>query len=113
MAMSSTMKKRTQSNRDVGLLRQMHDDNQLLIASEFQRNSVWPPAAKAYLIDTVINDRPIPLLYFLRSTSAQTGRASYTVIDGQQRLRAVFDFINDQFALSQSDRRTNYYNKRF
>jgi hypothetical protein len=46
-------------------------------------------------------------------TSAQTGLPSYVVIDGQQRLRAIFEFLDDRFRLTQSQKRTSYYNKRF
>ena len=75
------MSKRTPTTKDVALLRQLFDQNQIVLKPEFQRDSVWPRAAKAYLIDTILNDRPISLLYFQRMTSAQTGRPSYAVID--------------------------------
>jgi hypothetical protein len=96
------MSKRSSTTKDIGLLRQLHTDSQLLLAAEFQRNSVWPQAAKAYLIDTILNDRPIPVLYFQRTVSAQTGRSVFTVIDGQQRLRAIFEFMDDRVRLTQS-----------
>lgn len=107
------MNKRTPTTKDVALLKQLHDQGQLMLAPEFQRNSIWPRAAKAYLIDTILNDRPIPLLFFQRISSAQTGRSGYAVIDGQQRLRAIFEFLEDRFKLSQSDKRVPYYNKKF
>lgn len=105
--------KRSPTTKDVALLHQLHSNGQLTLAAEFQRNAVWPSAAKAYLIDTILNDRPIPLLFFQRSTSAQKGLPSYTVIDGQQRLRAIFEFLDDRFRLSQSNKKSRYYNKRF
>src|SRR5438105_334423 len=98
------MTKRTSTTKDVALLHQLFSDGQLKLAAEFQRNAVWPRPAKAYLIDTILNDRPIPLLFFQRTGSAQTGRPSYTVIDGQQRLRALFDFIDNRFRLTQSSK---------
>ena len=36
-----------------------------------------------------------------RSTSAQTGNPQYAVIDGQQRLRAIFEYLNDDLPLSE------------
>lgn len=107
------MTKRTPTTKDVALLHQLFTDGQLKLAAEFQRSAVWPRPAKAYLIDTILNDRPIPLLFFQRTGSAQTGRPSYAVIDGQQRLRAIFDFIDNRFRLTQSSRHSAYYNKRF
>jgi len=107
------MTKRSPTTKDVALLHQLSTNGQLTLAAEFQRNAVWPTPAKAYLIDTILNDRPIPLLFFQRTTSAQTGLSAYTVIDGQQRLRAIFEFLEDRFRLTQSSKRAKYYNKRF
>lgn len=105
------MAKRSPTTKDVGLLHQLFNSNQLSLAPEFQRNSVWPTAAKAYLIDTILNDRPIPLLFIQRMTSPQTGRPIYTVIDGQQRLRAIFEFMDDRYRLAKGTRK--FSNKRF
>ena len=107
------MTKRSPTTKAIGLLHQLFNNGQLTLAPEFQRNSVWPNAAKAYLIDTILNDRPIPLLFIQRTTSAQKGLQAYTIIDGQQRLRAIFEYLDDRFRLAQSQKSTKYSNKRF
>jgi hypothetical protein len=94
--------KRSSTTKDVALLQQLFKEGQLRLAPEFQRNSVWPSAAKAYLLDTILADRPIPILFFQRTTSAQTGRPVYDVIDGQQRLRAIFEFLENRFGLTET-----------
>jgi Protein of unknown function DUF262 len=104
--------KRTPTTKDVALLHQLFDQDQIELAPEFQRNSIWTRSAKAYLIDTILNDRPIPLLYFQRMTSAQTGKPKYAVIDGQQRLRAILEFLNDRFRLVESKNK-QYRGKKF
>ena len=96
------MRKRSGTSFSVGLLLQLYQNKQLHLAPEFQRSSVWPRSAKAYLIDTILNDKPIPLLFFQRRRSVQTGRPTYDVVDGQQRLRAIFEFLDDRFPLSAS-----------
>ncbi len=106
------MSKRSPTTKDVALLHQLYKNGQLTWTSEFQRNAVWPSKAKAYLIDTILHDQPIPIFFLQRSTSPQTGLNSYAVVDGQQRLRAIFDFLDDRFRLSQSNKQP-YYNKRF
>ncbi|MBP3977128.1 DUF262 domain-containing protein [Microbacterium sp. BLY] len=93
----------TTTTKDVGLLKQLYDDGQLQLSPEFQRNAIWPRPAKAYLIDTILTGNPIPVLYFQRSVSAQTGRIEYTVVDGQQRLSAVMDFLANRFSLTESE----------
>lgn len=103
----------TTTTKDVGLLLQLHKDAQLTITPEFQRNAVWSRPAKAYLIDTILTSNPIPVLYFQRSVSAQTSRVEYAVVDGQQRLNAVFLFMENRFALTESDPEAPWYKKRW
>lgn len=97
------VKKRVGTTKDIGLLKQLHDLGQLTLAPEFQRDSVWPKAAKAYLMDTILNDLPIPHLFFQRVQSTQTGKPQYAVIDGQQRLRAIFEFLDDRYRLTETN----------
>lgn len=97
------MGKRTTTTRQVALLYQLFEEGQLILAPEFQRNSVWPQTAKAYLVDTILEDKPIPPLFFQRATSSRSGRPVYSVVDGQQRLRAVFQFLEGRFKLSKSE----------
>jgi hypothetical protein len=103
----------TTTTKDVGLLRQLYQDGQLQISAEFQRNAIWPRAAKAFLIDSILTDSPIPVLYFQRGISAQTNRIDYTVVDGQQRLNAVFLFMENRFALTESDPESPWFRKRW
>jgi len=97
-----TMNNRSITTKDIALLNQLYKEQQLRLRPEFQRLSVWPKAAKAYLIDTILNDRPMPLFFFQRTMSAQSGRQMFDVIDGQQRLRAIFEFLNGDFGLTES-----------
>lgn len=106
------MARRVTTTKDVSLLHQLYKEGQLTLAEEFQRESVWPRPAKAYLIDTILNDRPIPLLFFQRVIDPQSGRPTYSVVDGQQRLRAIFEFLDDELRLS-SDSGDSLRGKRF
>lgn len=101
------------TTKDVGLLRQLYEDGQLQISAEFQRNAIWSRSAKAFLIDTILTENPIPVLYFQRGVSAQTSRIEYTVVDGQQRLNAVFLFMENKFSLTESDQSSRWYRKRW
>ena len=101
------------TTKDVGLLLQLRDEGQLRLAPEFQRNSIWPRAAKSYLIDTILSEKPIPVLYFQRTVSAQTNRVEYNVVDGQQRLNALFQFIENRFSLTESDAQSPWYRLRW
>jgi hypothetical protein len=91
----------TLTTKDVATLLQLEKSDQLNLKPEFQREGVWPKAAKSYFIDSILNSRPIPPIYLQRVTSLQTGRTAFSVIDGQQRIRAVKEFLDDGFALSE------------
>jgi hypothetical protein len=76
-----------------------HGQKQLKLNPEFQRQSVWPPVAKSYLIDTVLRRLPIPKIYLRTSVDIATQRTYREVVDGQQRLRTIIDFAEDKFTL--------------
>jgi len=67
----------------------------LILSPYFQRRSVWKKGAKSYLMDTILKNLPIPII-FLRDlgTDPKTLEPKRQVIDGQQRLRTVFSFID-------------------
>jgi len=75
--------------------------NSLLeLSPDFQRRAVWSEKAKSYLIDTIVRGRPIPKI--LISQRLEGSRSVRVVVDGQQRLRAILEFINGDFAISKA-----------
>ena len=91
------MKYRT-SHQAISWFNQRRKDKSLLLAPPFQRRPVWVSKQKQYLIDTILNDLPIPEIYIQRKTD-RNGNLTYTVVDGQQRIRAILDFIDGRFSL--------------
>lgn len=69
----------------------------LVLNPDFQRRPVWKKGAKSYLIDTILRGLPIPII-FLRDLPAdlKTFVANKDVVDGQQRLRTIFSFIDPE-----------------
>lgn len=63
----------------------------------YQRDPVWPPAKQQLLIDTLLREYDIPKIYLRRLPDG--GHYEHEVADGQQRLRAIWDFVSDQYAL--------------
>ena len=72
---------------------------ELVLAPAFQRRSVWSDKAKSYLIDTVIRGLPIPQIYMRHIIDQKTHKSIREIIDGQQRLGTILDFINDGFTV--------------
>lgn len=73
---------------------------QLKLDPDFQRGSVWSTPAKVFLIDTILNDLPIPQVYFRTRVDAATQTTVREVVDGQQRLRAILEFASGKLRLS-------------
>jgi hypothetical protein len=63
---------------------------------EFQRPAVWTVSQKQLLIDTILRGYDIPKMYWRRIS---TGPDRYEVVDGQQRLRAIWGFVDGDFKL--------------
>ncbi|HHE8983802.1 TPA: DUF262 domain-containing protein, partial [Haemophilus influenzae] len=63
---------------------------------KYQRNSVWNDDAKSYLIDTIIRGMPIPPIFLHQRVDISTRKNNREVIDGQQRLRAIIDFVHNE-----------------
>jgi hypothetical protein len=87
-----------------------HRSNLLVLSPEFQRRAVWSEKAKSYLIDTIIRGRPIPKI--LISQELDKARIVRVVVDGQQRLRAILEYINGDFTVSRAHN-TEIAGKRF
>lgn len=63
---------------------------------DFQRPAVWTTAQKQLLIDTILRDYDVPKMYW-RKLPGTPDR--YDVVDGQQRLRAIWSFVDGDFRL--------------
>lgn len=86
-------------------------NKELVINDAFQRRAVWTSAAKSFLIDTVLREVPIPVLYLRSIVDSQTQTVVREVVDGQQRVRALIEFANDSLRLSK--RSKEYEGKRY
>jgi hypothetical protein len=64
----------------------------------YQRKLVWSVEEKQKLIDSILKDLPIPL--FLVAEISGSPDVTYELIDGMQRLNAIFSFIENEFAVS-------------
>ncbi len=69
-----------------------------------RRGRLWSPQDKGFLIDSIINGFDIPKLYLADfqygNSSLNEKKLPYAIIDGKQRLEAVFDFFDNKFTLN-------------
>src|SRR5437870_3932092 len=75
-------------------------NSMLEITPKFQRRPVWRTPARSYFIDTLLRDMTVPALYFRMIQNPKTTKIIREVVDGQQRVRSVLEFIGDRYRLS-------------
>lgn len=64
------------------------------LAPKYQRRLVWPLSHKVYLIDTILKGLPMPKFFVQVILDPNTRKTIYNIVDGQQRLNAIFEFID-------------------
>lgn len=65
---------------------------------QYQRTAVWRPHQKQLLIDSIFRGYDIPKFYLASSTEPEY---EHEVVDGQQRLRTIWEFHKDEFELGE------------
>lgn len=70
-------------------------NGQIVVNRKYQRKLVWTQVEKKSLIDSILHEYPIPLILFAEHQS--DNGTVYEILDGMQRLNAIFDFIENRF----------------
>lgn len=70
----------------------MANDGDLILRPEYQRNFVASDQIASRLIESILIDVPIPVVYL-----AEEADGTYSVIDGQQRLTSFLSFLDGKF----------------
>lgn len=63
---------------------------------KYQRRLVWPFKNKVYLIDSILQGLPLPKFFLQIRVDSKTGKTIYDMVDGQQRLSTIFEFISEK-----------------
>lgn len=94
-----------------------YKENLLVVDNSFQRNYVWQKKHQISLIETILLGYAIPEIYlWVVDTDPDTGKTKYSIVDGQQRIGALFDYIENKFSLRSaylSEKTAEYANKYF
>lgn len=107
------------SHQTVNWFDEKNRSGKLTLRPPFQRRPVWTDEAKSFLIDSILRGYPVPEIYVQSQTDKET---VWAVVDGQQRLRAILEFLADSFVINfdvqkisplYSLRETPWFNKRF
>ena len=75
-------------------LRHRRMRGRLELQPSFQRRGVWDDKKRSRFIESILLDVPLPYFYL-----AEGNDGKQVVVDGQQRLTAVFSYLDNQFPL--------------
>jgi hypothetical protein len=93
-------------------LREQMEGKTIVANHSYQRAAgLWPRSAKSYFIDTIVNDYPFQSVYIHEYVNKGTKRIKKDIVDGQQRLTTIFEYISDEFSLGTSMK--SYPGKKF
>lgn len=83
----------------------MLNRKELIINEDYQRASgIWPDDARSYFIDTILEGYLFPRIYLYQTLNAKTHKPIKELVDGQQRITTIQDFVNNKFALNSSSK---------
>lgn len=94
--------------------------NELLIVDPtYQRRKVWNEQDKVRLIETILLGLVMPEVFFWPAeTDPTTGKTITHIVDGQQRIATIIEFVNNEFYLNkrlflEENMKNNYSGKYF
>lgn len=95
-------RERRQTTQTVAWFRDLWARELLELDPPYQRRSVWNQSYKDYFIETIMLQYPSPAIFIYEHMSAE-GIATYSVVDGKQRLSAIFEFTYNEFPVGEKN----------
>lgn len=92
-----------ESKLSIANLRDMMARGDLVVNKSYQRaQGLWPTSSRSYFIDTILEGYPFPKVYFHEYLDRKSKRVRTEIVDGQQRVTTIQDFLDDKFALGKN-----------
>lgn len=70
------------------------DNDEVDLQPDFQRGEVWDKRRQQRLIDTILRAWYVPAVHLI-----EDGRGNESVLDGQQRIKTIYDFFRDRIVI--------------
>ena len=84
------------SNKKISALYKDIKRENLILQPDFQRRFVWNNKHKEKFIDTILKGFPVPEIYVAqRGIDIETIESEEVVVDGQQRLHTIVEYIDE------------------
>ncbi|MBP3365684.1 MAG: DUF262 domain-containing protein [Treponema sp.] len=94
------------TNESIEVLFGWYEEERILVNRKYQRKLVWILAEKQKFVDTILHLYPVPL-FLLAEKESQTS-SHYEIIDGMQRLEAIFSFLTGEYLID-NDKYSGYF----
>lgn len=69
----------------------------------YQRDSVWDEEKQSFFIDSILRNYPVPPIFLHQKIDDDSGRITFEIVDGKQRLTAIVNFIKGNIASSSEE----------
>lgn len=106
------MAQRRQNFQNISWFWDLRQRDRLDMDPPYQRRSVWSDRYRQQFIDTILLDYPAPAI-FLFSRINDSGITLYELVDGKQRLTAIYDFLEGRLAVGDESPLKNMRGKYF
>jgi hypothetical protein len=90
----------------ISWIQEQYRTGKLELRPPFQRKPVWTDKQRSFLVESILMNIPIPEVY-VQVTQADSGIENYGVVDGQQRLRTILQFVGIERQDDQGDEDNN------
>lgn len=110
------MKTKSTANHRIESLKKDYEGSNLRANLEYQRyNNAWGTQQKNSLIVSILQNFPIGEIIRNKVTSSDGISEEFEIVDGFQRITAISEYVNDNFALNPENSRkiVDYYQEYF
>lgn len=91
------------NRKSINEINNMFMNETLIVDDSYQRRSVWNESDKIRLIETILLNFIVPEIFLWKAeTNPDTGKSITHIVDGQQRIKTIIDFINNEFCLKKN-----------
>lgn len=94
--------------QSISWFQDQYGTGKLELRPPFQRKPVWGDKQRGFLIESILLEIPVPEVY-VQVTQADDGTERYGVVDGQQRLRTILQFVGIERDQDQLDEDKNLF----
>lgn len=90
------------TNRTIDVIYNDFTEGKLIVDKSYQRRKVWNDEDKVRLIETILLGLVMPEVYFwVSNVDEDTGKTITHIVDGQQRITTIAEFVLGEFALTE------------